>query len=57
MLGTILSGTFESTGDIYYDSEGLMYKQNYGMASGKAVDLRNSTLSPFEQAQKALFQE
>jgi len=27
------------------------------MASGKAVDLRNNTLSAFEQAQKALFQE
>ncbi|MDD4151714.1 MAG: IMP dehydrogenase, partial [Candidatus Gracilibacteria bacterium] len=37
MLGTILSGTFESTGDINYDSDGFMYKQNYGMASGKAV--------------------
>lgn len=57
MLGTILSGTFESTGDIFYDSEGLMYKQNYWMASGKAVWLRNNSLSAFEQAQKALFQE
>lgn len=57
MLGTILSGTFESTGDIHYDGDGFMYKQNYGMASGKAVALRNDRLSPFERAKKSLFQE
>lgn len=57
MLWTILSGTFESTGDINYDGDWFMYKQNYGMASGKAVALRNNKLSAFEQAKKALFQE
>ena len=57
MLWTILSWTFESTWDIFFDSDGLMYKQNYGMASWKAVFLRNEILSPFKQAQKALFQE
>ncbi len=57
MLGTILSGTFESTGDIHYDGDWFMYKQNYGMASGKAVALRNDRLSPFERAKKSLFQE
>ncbi len=57
MLWTILSGTFESTGDIFYDTEWKMYKQSYGMASGKAVWLRNNALSPFKQAQKSLFQE
>lgn len=57
MMGSILTGTFESTGDIFYDTDWHMYKKNYGMASGKAVLLRNSKLSEFEQAQKALFQE
>lgn len=57
MLWTILSGTFESTWDVFYDNEWNMYKQNYWMASWKAVFLRNSNLSEFEQAKKALFQE
>ena len=57
MLWTILAWTFESTWDIFYDSEWFMYKQNYWMASWKAVTLRNSELSLFNQAQKSLFQE
>ncbi len=57
MLWTILSWTFESTWDIFVDGDWFMYKQNYWMASWKAVALRNMTLSPFKQAQKALFQE
>lgn len=57
MMGSILTGTFESTWDIFYDADWFMYKQNYWMASGKAVLLRNSKLSEFEQAKKALFQE
>lgn len=57
MMWSILTGTFESTGDIFYDAEWFMYKKNYWMASGKAVLLRNSQLSEFEQAKKALFQE
>lgn len=57
MIWTIFTWTFESTGDIFYDADGNMYKQNYWMASGKAVLLRNSRMSEYEQAQKALFQE
>lgn len=57
MMWSILTWTFESTGDIFYDAEWNMYKQNYWMASGRAVLLRNSKLSEFEQAKKALFQE
>jgi hypothetical protein len=34
-----------------------MYKENYGMASSRAVILRNSKKSVFEQAKKALFKE
>lgn len=37
MLGTIFAGTYESVGDIKYDEHGNMYKENYGMASRKAV--------------------
>ncbi|OIP54341.1 inosine 5-monophosphate dehydrogenase [Candidatus Gracilibacteria bacterium CG2_30_37_12] len=57
MIGSLFAGTYESTGDIYYDTNGVMYKENYGMASGKAVNLRTNKLSPFEQAKRALFQE
>jgi len=57
MMWSILAWTFESTWDIFYDSDWSMYKQNYWMASGKAVILRNSKLSEFEQAKKAIFQE
>ncbi len=57
MMWSILTWTFESTWDIFYDAEWNMYKQNYWMASWRAVLLRNSKLSEFEQAKKALFQE
>lgn len=57
MIGTAFTWTFESTWDIQYDSEWFMYKQNYWMASKKAVNLRTSKLSMFEQTKKALFQE
>jgi len=57
MLWTILSWTFESTGEIKYDNTGNMYKENYGMASWKAVNLRNKDVSKFELEQKALFRE
>lgn len=57
MIGTLFAGTFESTWDIKYDEHGKMYKENYGMASRKAVHLRNSELSSFEQARKELFKE
>lgn len=57
MIGSLFAGTYESTGDIRYDGNGAMYKENYGMASGKAVNLRTNGLSPFEQAKRSLFQE
>lgn len=57
MLWTIFSGTFESVWDIQYDEHGLMYKENYGMASQKAVILRNKSLTKFEQARKQMFRE
>lgn len=57
MLGTIFAGTYESVGDIKYDEQGNMYKENYGMASQKAVSLRNQKLSKFESARKQMFRE
>lgn len=57
MLGTIFAGTYESVGDIKYDEQGNMYKENYGMASKKAVFLRNQGISKFELARKQMFRE
>ncbi len=57
MMWTILSWTFESTWDIFYDIDWNMYKKNYWMASKRAVNLRNSNLSDFEIARKELFVE
>jgi len=57
MIWTIFTWTFESTWDIFHDSEWLMYKKNYGMASKKAVNLRNSKVSRFDQARKEIFVE
>jgi IMP dehydrogenase len=57
MVGTALAGTYESPGDIKEDKEGQLYKENYGMASARAVRFRTSQLDPFEQAKKAFFKE
>jgi len=57
MVGTALAGTYESPGDIREDREGHLYKENYGMASARAVKFRTSTLDAFEQAKKGFFRE
>ena len=57
MVGTTLAGTYESPGDILEDKEGFLYKENYGMASARAVKYRSAELEPFEQAKKAFFRE
>lgn len=57
MIGTWLAGTYESPGDIKEDREGALYKENYGMASARAVRHRTANLDPFEQAKKAFFRE
>ena len=56
MIGTMLAGTFEAPGDLREDTQGR-YKENYGMASARAVRDRVAALDPFEQARKALFRE
>ena len=57
MIGTALTGTYESPGDVKEDKEGLLYKENYGMASARAVVDRTAGLDPFERAKKAFFRE
>ncbi|WP_437678376.1 GuaB1 family IMP dehydrogenase-related protein [Sorangium sp. So ce131] len=57
MVGTALAGTYESPGDVMEDREGLLYKENYGMASARAVGERTADLDPFERAKKAFFRE
>ncbi len=57
MIGTALSGTYESPGDVKEDKDGRFYKENYGMASGRAVNDRTSDLDHFESAKKSFFKE
>jgi IMP dehydrogenase len=57
MIGTALSGTFESPGDVKEDKDGLLYKENYGMASGRAVSDRNAEQDAFERAKRGFFRE
>ena len=53
----LLAGTFESPGDVKTDAEGNIYKQNYGMASARAVAERTADLDAFERAKKGFFRE
>jgi IMP dehydrogenase len=57
MVGSWFAGTYESPGDIQRDGDGRQYKENFGMASARAVKLRTAEDSPFEQARKAIFEE
>ncbi|QSB05002.1 GuaB1 family IMP dehydrogenase-related protein [Natronoglycomyces albus] len=57
MVGSWLAGTYESPGDLNHDADGKPYKENFGMASARAVRLRTSGDTPYEQARKALFEE
>ena len=57
MVGSALAGTYESPGDVKEDRDGREYKENYGMASARAVSDRTARLDPFERAQKAFFRE
>ncbi|MER7505317.1 GuaB1 family IMP dehydrogenase-related protein [Nonomuraea pusilla] len=57
MIGSWFAGTYESPGDAHTDANGRTYKENYGMASARAVRLRTSDDTPFERARKALFEE
>lgn len=56
-IGTWFSGTYESAGDTLRDAENRLYKENFGMASKRAVRNRNSTQDSFEKAKRELFEE
>ena len=57
MVGTALAGTYESPGDVIEDRDGRPYKENYGMASARAVSDRAAGLDAFERAKKGFFRE
>jgi IMP dehydrogenase len=57
MIGSWFAGTYESPADTQRDSDGRLYKENFGMASNRAVKNRTRTESPFERARKELFDE
>jgi IMP dehydrogenase len=57
MIGSWFAGTYESPGDAVRDADGRLYKENFGMASARAVRLRTAEDSAFERARKALFEE
>jgi IMP dehydrogenase len=57
MIGSWFAGTYESPGDTRVDADGRKYKENFGMASARAVRLRTAEDSAFERARKALFEE
>jgi len=57
MIGSWLAGTHESPGDPRRDQDGRLYKENFGMASARAVSRRTADDSAYERARKALFEE
>ena len=57
MIGSWFAGTYESPGDAFRDPDGRLYKENFGMASARAVRLRSAGDSPYERARKELFEE
>lgn len=57
MVGSWFAGTFESAADALRDSDGRLYKENYGMASRRAVVQRAQGESSFQRARKEIFEE
>jgi len=57
MIGSWFAGTQESPGDVQRDADGRLYKDNFGMASARAVRSRSADQSAFERARRALFEE
>jgi IMP dehydrogenase len=57
MVGSWFAGTNESPGDVQRDADGRAYKENFGMASKKAVTRRTADDSAYDRARKALFEE
>jgi GMP reductase len=57
MIGSWFAGTNESPGDVQHEADGRAYKENFGMASTRAVHRRTADDSAYERARKALFEE
>ncbi len=57
MIGTWFAGTCESPADTQRDSDGRLYKEQFGMASIRAVTDRSRQIDPFELARRAFFDE
>ena len=58
MIGSWFAGTHESPGDLRVDADGRLYKENFGMASARAVVNRTAQdEEPIEAARRALFEE
>lgn len=57
MVGSWFAGTHESPGDVLRDADGRLYKENFGMASARAVQRRTADDTEFDRARKALFEE
>ena len=57
MIGSWFAGTIEAPGRLEADAEGRLYKENWGMASTKAVQERFERLDAYELARKELFAE
>lgn len=57
MVGSWFAGTYESPGDAQRDPDGRLFKESFGMASSRAVQLRTADDSPFQRARKAIFEE
>jgi IMP dehydrogenase len=57
MFGSWLAGTYESAADTLRDTDGRLYKENFGMASNRAVKGRTRFETTFDRARKELFEE
>ncbi|MFH1456898.1 MAG: GuaB1 family IMP dehydrogenase-related protein [Patescibacteria group bacterium] len=56
-VGSWLVGTYESSADMQYDEHGRLYKENFGMASARAVNNRTREEDIFIAARKQYFNE
>ena len=57
MIGSWFAGTYESAAEARHDLNGRVYKENYGMASRRAVSRRAKNETPYQRALKTLFEE
>ncbi len=57
MIGSWFAGTHESPADAQRSADGRLYKENFGMASARAVANRTTEEDPLQAARKALYEE